>query len=133
MIADRLNADGLRPPKRIARFGAAQVRTLMNQHAIRTPNRRGRLAALGSLGPDEWTVTDLAAALQMPTASVYNWIYRGWITARHHPEGKYWIITADAAELDRLRERRSRPPGYYTRARFTGSTPPTTRPSGGQP
>ncbi|MFI6056561.1 recombinase zinc beta ribbon domain-containing protein [Streptomyces violascens] len=132
-IADRLNTEGLRPPKRTTRFAAAQVRTLMNQYAIRTPDRRGQLAALRDLGPDEWTVTDLAAVLQMPTASVYNWIYRGWITARHHPEGKYWIITADIAELDRLRERRSRPPGYYTRARFTGSTPPTTHPNGEQP
>jgi hypothetical protein len=68
----------------------------------------------------------------MPTASVYNWIYRGWVTARHHPDGKYWIITADDAELQRLRERRARPPGYYTRARWT--RPPTQPPpEGGNP
>lgn len=123
-IADRLNAEGLRPPKRTARFGPAQVLTLMNQYDIRVQHRRGQVSALSVLGKDEWTVTALASALQMPTASVYNWIYRGWINARHHPEGKYWIITADAAELERLRERRARPPGYYTRARWTGDTMP---------
>jgi DNA invertase Pin-like site-specific DNA recombinase len=132
-IAEQLNAEGLRPPKRTSRFTAAQVRTLMNQHGIRTPHRRGKLLALTALGPDEWTVTALAGVLQMPTASVYNWIYRGWINARHHPQGKYWIITADDAELDRLRERRSRPLGYYTRARFTGDTPPAVQRNGGQP
>jgi DNA invertase Pin-like site-specific DNA recombinase len=126
-IADRLNAEGLRPPKRTTRFGAAQVRTLMNQHGIRAPHRRGQVAALSELGPDEWTVPGLAAALRMPTATVYNWIYRGWITARHHPEGRYWVITANAAELDRLRERRSRPPGFYTRARWTGTDAATHR------
>ena len=31
----------------------------------------------------------------MPTATVYNWIYRGWITARHAPGTRNWIITAD--------------------------------------
>jgi hypothetical protein len=54
----------------------------------------------------------------MPTATVYNWIYRGWITARHVPDGKYWIITADTAELQRLRQRRARPAGFYSRARW---------------
>ncbi|SBW21595.1 hypothetical protein [Protofrankia symbiont of Coriaria ruscifolia] len=55
----------------------------------------------------------------MPTATVYTWIYRGWVTARHDPDGKNWIITADATEIQRLRERRARPPGYHTRARWT--------------
>ena len=54
----------------------------------------------------------------MPTASIYNWIYRGWITARHAPGTRNWIITADDEQIRRLRERRARPPGYYTRARW---------------
>jgi hypothetical protein len=53
----------------------------------------------------------------MPTATIYNWIYRGWLAA--HRDGSHWIITADQRELNRLRERRDRPPGYYTRARWT--------------
>ena len=35
----------------------------------------------------------------MPTASIYNWIYRGWITARRGPGGRNWIITADDRQL----------------------------------
>ena len=131
-IADRLNTEGLKPPKRTTRFGPAQVRHLINQHGIRQPATRAKPTALTITGAYEWSVTGLAAVLGMPTASVYNWIYRGWVTAHRHPDGKYWIITADDAELQRLRERRTRPPGYYTRARWT--RPPTQpEPEGGNP
>jgi hypothetical protein len=119
-IADRLNAEGFRPAKRTTRFGPDQVLTLIHQHGIRLPAAR-RGPAPPELGEHEWTVTRLASALGMPTATVYNWIYRGWLTT--HRDGDHWIITADQHELERLRERRDRPPGYYTRARWT--QPPT--------
>jgi hypothetical protein len=38
--------------------------------------------------------------------------------AHRHRDGSHWIITADQRELQRLRERRDRPLGYYTRARW---------------
>ena len=117
-IADALNAEGFRPPKRTSRFRPDQVRILLNQHNLRTRQQRGQPAVLASLAPGEWSVPGLAAALGMPTATVYNWIYRGWITARHAPSSKCWIITADAAELQRLRQRRARPAGFYSRARW---------------
>jgi hypothetical protein len=116
-IADVLNAEGFRPPKRTTRFSDQQVRTLVNQRGIRAP-AKGRPAALTALAPGEWSVPGLTAELGMPTASIYNWIYRGWITARHAPGGRNWIITADDEQLCQLRERRARPPGYYTRARW---------------
>jgi len=75
-------------------------------------------AALTSLAPGEWSVPTLSAELGMPTASIYNWIYRGWITARHAPGTRNWIITADQEQMRQLRERRARPPGFYTRARW---------------
>jgi hypothetical protein len=131
-IADRLNTEGLKPPKRTSRFGPDQVLHLINQHGIRLPATRAKPTALTITSSHEWSVTGLATVLGMPTASVYNWIYRGWVTVRHHPDGKYWIITADDAELQRLRERRARPAGYYTRARWT--RPPTQpEPEGGNP
>jgi len=93
-IADVLNAEGFRPPKRTSRFTGQQVRTLINQRGIRG-QRKGRPAVLTSLAPGEWSVTGLSAELGMPTASIYNWIYRGWIAARHAPGTRNWIITAD--------------------------------------
>jgi len=117
-IADTLNAEGFRPPKRTSRFRPDQVRILLNQHNLRTRQRRGQPAVLAGLAPGQWSVPGLAASLGMPTATVYNWIYRGWITARHAPASKCWIITADTAEMQRLRQRRARPAGFYSRARW---------------
>ena len=116
-IADVLNAEGFRPPKRTSRFSDGQVRTLISQRGIRA-RAKGRPAALTSLAPGEWSVPGLSAELGMPTASIYNWIYRGWITARHAPGTRNWIITADDEQMRQLRERRARPPGFYTRARW---------------
>jgi len=129
-IADQLNRDGLRPPKRTDQFGREQVLSLMNQNGIRTP----AIQARGSRGlqPDEWTVTDLAAIVTMPIPTVYTWIYRGWLVARREPSSGYWIIAADAAEVQRLRELHARPRGYYTRQRWTAPSDQHTPPHGGE-
>ena len=127
-IADALNAGGFRPPKRTSRFTGGQVRTLITQRGIRS-QRNGRPAVLTSLPPGEWSVPSLAAELGMPTATIYNWIYRGWITARYAPGSKNWVITADDGQMRQLRERRARPPGFYTRARWA---PPEQEPDGRQ-
>jgi hypothetical protein len=116
-IAGVLNAGGFRPPKRTSRFTGGQVRTLISQRGIRG-QQKGRPAVLTSLAPGEWSVPGLPAELGMPTASIYTWIYRGWITARHAPGTRNWIITADDEQMRQLRERRARPPGFYTRARW---------------
>jgi DNA invertase Pin-like site-specific DNA recombinase len=116
-IAETLNAEGYRPPKRAAVFTGQQVRHIMDRHGIRE-SAKGRPAVLTDLGPGEWSVPGLSAELGMPTASIYNWIYRGWITARRAPGDRNWIILAGEDQLRELRERRSRPPGYYNRARW---------------
>ena len=116
-IAGALNAGGFRPPKRTSRFTGGQVRTLISQRNIRS-QRKGRPAVLTALAPGEWSVPGLSAELGMPTASIYNWIYRGWITARRAPGTRNWIIIAGDEQLRRLRERRARPRGYYARERW---------------
>jgi DNA invertase Pin-like site-specific DNA recombinase len=116
-IADLLNAEGFRPPKRTSRFTHQQVRTLISRRGIRA-RARGRPAVLTGLPPGEWSVPGLSAELGMPTASIYNWIYRGWISARRAPGTRNWIITADDDQMRQLRARRARPPGYYARARW---------------
>src|ERR1022692_4314602 len=131
-IADALNAEGFRPPKRTSQFTSGQVRTLITQRGIRS-QPKGRPAVLTSLEPGEWSVPSLAAKLGMPTATIYNWIYRGWITARHAPGTKNWIITADDAQMRQLRERRARPPGFYTRARWTQPAQKPVEEQGTQP
>jgi hypothetical protein len=131
-IAGILNAEGFRPPKRTSRFTGQQVRTLISQHGIRG-QRKGRPAVLTGLPPGQWSVPGLSAELGMPTASIYNWIYRGWITARHAPGTRNWIITADEEQMRQLRERRARPPGFYSRARWAQPAPETGQRQGTQP
>jgi hypothetical protein len=131
-IAGILNAEGFRPPKRTSRFTSGQVRTLITQHGIRG-QRKGRPAVLTSLAPGQWSVPGLAAELGMPTATIYNWIYRGWITARHAPGTRNWIITADGEQIRQLRQRRARPPGYYTRARWAQPQQEPVEEQGTQP
>jgi hypothetical protein len=69
----------------------------------------------------------LAAELGMPTATIYNWICRRWITARHAPGSKNWIITADDKQMRQLRERRARAPGFYARTRWAPARTGTRR------
>jgi DNA invertase Pin-like site-specific DNA recombinase len=121
-IADTLNAEGFRPPKRAARFNGGQVRAMITQRGIR-PLPKGRPAALAGLPAGEWSVPGLATELSMPTPTIYTWIYRGWITARRAPATKNWIITASDQEIRELRERRARPPGYYVRKRWDTPQP----------
>jgi hypothetical protein len=40
----------------------------------------------------------MAAALGIPTATVYDWIYRSWITAQHALAGNAGSSPANAAE-----------------------------------
>src|SRR3984957_3497271 len=127
-IADVLNTEGFRPPKRTSRFSGGQGRPLITQRGTRS-QRKGRPAVLTSLPPGQWSVPGLAAGLGMPTATIYNWIYRGWITAQHVPGSRNWIITADNEQMRQLRERKARPPGFYSRARWA---PPEHQPNGRQ-
>jgi hypothetical protein len=120
-IAAAVNAEGLRPPKRTDRFTAASIQVLMRRLGIRPARPRYRTDHLtaDTLGEHEWRLPDLARELGMPTASLYHWIYRGWVTGRRDPDHPHrWILHADDHELATLREHRTRPAGYHSRHRF---------------
>jgi DNA invertase Pin-like site-specific DNA recombinase len=108
-LAEQLNAEGWRPPKRRASFSGEMVRTMMSRNGLTT--KRGHAWTPPTLGPNEWIVRDLAAELGMPMISLYAWLRRGWIHARRvedHPR-RPWAISADAQELARLRALRIAP------------------------
>jgi hypothetical protein len=76
-------------------------------------------------GPHEWWLDDLATELGMPPITLHSWIRRGWVSARQESRRPHrWIIHADGRQLAELRQRRTRPPGWYTRRRWTDSAPP---------
>jgi hypothetical protein len=56
----------------------------------------------------------------MPTAPLFTWLKRGWITGRQDTRAPYrWIVTADRAEVERLRELHQLPAGHHNRRRWT--------------
>ncbi len=113
-IAARLNAEGFRPPKRRERFGPQGVHDLLQRLENRTPRRRSEQPV--DLGVHEWWLADLARATGMPPVTLFSWIRRGWVTGRQQAEPpRRWILWADEAELEQLRERHRRPISYYTR------------------
>jgi hypothetical protein len=62
------------------------------------------------LAPDERWATSLARTLGVPKATLEHWIRCGWVHARQEPTGlRRWIVWADAAEQERLRQFHHRP------------------------
>jgi DNA invertase Pin-like site-specific DNA recombinase len=110
-VAERLNAEGFRPPRRTERFTATIVWRLAARLGV--PRRRHFGSQLG-LGPDEFRPVALARRLGVSRQTLRRWRQFGWISARRDADGHY-VLWADASELRRLRElRRS------IRARATG-------------
>ncbi|MBF6303018.1 recombinase family protein [Nocardia amamiensis] len=125
-IADTLNNEGLRPPKRFETFGPQAIRDLVNRLRA-TTGRSGHRTQRPTPPPGQhtWWMPELAAELAMPPVTVYNWIRRGWVTARQDPDTRRWIITADPTELERLRQLRRLPRGYHVRRRWHNDPAPT--------
>jgi DNA invertase Pin-like site-specific DNA recombinase len=113
-IAERLNAEGFRPPKRSPAFTPSSVRDLLRALGIRRsriPARRNRPA----LAEHEWWLRDLAAHLGMPEITLDAWIRRGWATGYLHPQARLLVVRADPAEADRLRALHQVPRGQHNR------------------
>ncbi len=102
-IAERLNAEGFRPPKRAAQFTGPMLTRLLRRGG-RDPGRRPRAMTAAVLAEHEWWLSDLAARLRIPTATLLGWARRGWVRAWkvRGKTGGYWAVWADADELDRL-------------------------------
>jgi DNA invertase Pin-like site-specific DNA recombinase len=126
-IADQLHAEGFRPAKGHDRIGVNAINQLLHQLGCPRAFTRDRLTPPPGEepGPNEWWLDELATELDMPPITLHSWLRRGWVDGRqesHHPYR--WILHADAQQLAELRQRRSRPPGWYTRRRWTDPGPP---------
>jgi DNA invertase Pin-like site-specific DNA recombinase len=126
-IARRLHAEGFRPAKGRQRIGISAITQLLHQLGYPRAFTRQRIVPPPGEEPrpDEWWLDDLAAELAMPPITLHTWIRRGWVHARQESRRPHrWIIHADPHQLAELRQRRSRPPGWYTRRRWADSEPP---------
>lgn len=113
-IARCLNAEGFRPAKHGTAFTASGVSRLKCALGLTQP--RPRALRREGLGENEWWVLELARRIGMPMVTLYKWIREGLVKARQEPKhmGR-WIIRADEAQIEQLRERHRRGQGYYTR------------------
>jgi hypothetical protein len=131
-IAERLNAEGFRPPKRRATFNAGMVRCIF----YRRNSSQARPAAY-DLRPGEWWFTDLARELRLPHPTLYSWLRRGWVNATQldaplagpASQGR-WVLWADDEELDRLRRLRDCPRSWHGKPQAAELTRPKPRPGG---
>jgi Recombinase zinc beta ribbon domain/Recombinase len=113
-IAERLNAEGFRPPKRSPIFTPNAVSDLLRALDIqrpRIPDHRNRPA----LAQHEWWLRDLAAHLGMPEITLDHWVRRGWATGYLHPQARLRVVRADPAEAERLRALHQVPRGQHNR------------------
>ena len=101
-VAQHLNEEGFRPPKRAERFTSGIIAGFLSKGGRSGP-RPHALDAGGLLRKSEWLLSDLARKLNMPAATMHSWRKLGWARARKLPvPGGYWAIWANKAELKRM-------------------------------
>ena len=119
-IADRLAAEGFHTPHLHERFNTGEIQHLIRRLGLRPGLEHDSRTGQGSLGPSQWWLATLAREIGMPTATLFTWLKRGWITGRQDTRPPYrWIITADPAEVEHLRALHQMPAGYHNRRRWT--------------
>ena len=122
-IAERLHAEGFRPPKRCSDFFHPEnLRHMLYRLGVTEAT-----LCLEPLEKHEWRLADLAQKLGIAAAKLRAWAQRGWIHARHSPVYGRWILWVDREELHRLRQlKRSSTPGTF--AHDPALTQPKKRP-----
>ncbi|QDV32940.1 recombinase family protein [Tautonia plasticadhaerens] len=122
-MAERLNVEGFRPPKRAERFTRGMVqRLLWHLGLARTP-----FGSPAGLGRDEYRPSSLARRLGVSRDTVRRWVRVGWLTAHRDAQGHH-VIWADGSELRRLRELRRLPRTWANKGRLAELTRPRPRP-----
>jgi DNA invertase Pin-like site-specific DNA recombinase len=123
-MAQRLNAEGFRPPKRTDHFTGSMVQRLTLQLGLK---RRKRHGSREGLGKDEYRPAGLAKKLGVKRDTVRRWMRVGWLNLRKDDDG-HAIIWADADEVRRLRELRRLPRTWANKERLAELQRPKQRP-----
>lgn len=125
-IARQLEVDGYAPWRPGRTWTAANVLTLRRQLGLSGHHHRGR--SCEALGPEEWWAADLARMLGMTRSLLHTWIQRGLVPARQEGQGMHrWIVQADAATMQHLRQYRQRDIAGETRRRWAAPHQPSAR------
>jgi hypothetical protein len=119
-IANVLNQEGWRPPKRQEAFNQGMVGTLLSRAGINS-NRKVRSQQVNRL-PDEWTFRELSQKTNTPESTLYRWMQKGILKARRVKEVSHngvWLITADKQEIKRLQSLKNQPKQWIYHSRVT--------------
>jgi DNA invertase Pin-like site-specific DNA recombinase len=126
-IAELINAEGLRPPKRIDQFTTQAMRDLIQRLDAR-PGENHTRRPLPDMHPDEWWLPDLARKIGMPAISLYSWLRRGMLAARQESQYPHrWIVHAPPPEVERLRQLHNLPRGHHQRRRWNDTETTTNQ------
>ncbi len=110
-VAERLNQEGFRPPKRSKIFKGSMIGSLLWKRG--RGERRQGCAESDLLEEHEWLLSDLARELGMPPETLHRWVRVGWVHARKLSTARgHWVIWADADELERMTRLRTCPRGW---------------------
>ena len=91
---------------------------MQQQLTVRAP--RPRLRPRNELLSNEWWPAELVRLLEIPRASLYHWIRQGLVRARQLDEPLHrWVVWADEAEQERLRQYHQRAIGDDLRHSWT--------------
>lgn len=125
-IARRLNAEGWRPAKRRATFNAPMVASLLTRRGLSSGSARQHGTATLERDADEWTLKELALELEMPPVTLHRWMTKGQVRAREvrHAGHTLWLLWADQAEVQRLRDLRAAPRRWAKHGPAAQTTPP---------
>ena len=123
-IAQQLNAEGFRPPKRTKQFTGEMVRRLTVHLGLL---RRQRHGSTTGLDPDEYRPMGLARRLGISRDTVRRWLRAEWLNVRRDADGHH-VIWADADELRRLRELHALPRTWANKKRLAKLKKPKPRP-----
>jgi hypothetical protein len=123
-IAERLNAEGFRPPKRVERFDRGIVQRLLVRLGLAHRKPHGDRSGLVE---DEYRPSDLARRLGIALDTVRRWVRAGWVNSSRDAAGHH-VIWADASELARLQEIHALPRTWATRGRLAELSRPSSRP-----
>lgn len=117
-IAQVLSDEGYYSARATVSIGKQAVRQIQRQGGVRAPRPRSR--SRQELLPDEWWPAELARTLGIPRGSLHHWIRQGLVRARQLDEPLHrWVVWADEAEQERLRQYHQRAIGDDLRHRWT--------------
>jgi DNA invertase Pin-like site-specific DNA recombinase len=101
-MANQLDQEGFRPPRNAQAFSKELIHQLVSRLGIPGESRHTLV-----LGPDEWWESGLARRMRMPQRTMHNWVLKGWVQYRRSPLRGFYILWADAKELQRLEHLRA--------------------------